>query len=236
MLTIAVLNRKGGVGKTTIAVNLASELDARGCRVVLVDTDAQGTASDWSAAGDSGVMVVKIDRATLDRDLPKLDGTFDVCVVDGTAKAEMMTVSAVKAADIVVMPISPSAADVWAAAETAEIVKARFELLGRPRGLFAISRAVVGTTLEGEAARALKGFGLPVLEARTHQRVAYVRSLGEGSYAGATRDAKARAEIADLTDEILSHADSDQRHELRERSKAQPGEDRKHRRSSRRGS
>jgi chromosome partitioning protein len=220
MLTIAVLNRKGGVGKTTIAVNLACELDARGRRVVLVDTDAQGTASDWSAAGDSGVMVVKIDRATLDRDLPKLDGQFDVCVVDGAAKAEMMTVSAVKAADIVVMPISPSAADIWAAAETAEIVKARYELLGRPKGLFVISRAVVGTTLEGEAERALMSFDLPVLEARTHQRVAYVRSLGEGSYASNTSDSKARAEVAALTEEILSHVNPDSHHELGERSEA----------------
>lgn len=206
MNVIAVLNRKGGVGKSTIACQLARGLQRTGLEVLVVDTDAQGTASDWSEAQDEvdTPLVVKIDRATLDRDIPKVGKQFDVVIVDGAAKAERMNVSAVKAADLVLIPIQPSAVDIWPVTETVEIIKARQEITGRPQGAFVISRAITGTNLASSVQPALEALELPVLSARTHQRVAYAESMGRGlSVMDLNEESKASEEVTALTEEVL---------------------------------
>ena len=204
-----MLNRKGGVGKSTIAVNLARGLQLAGREVLIVDTDAQGTASDWSEARD-GVetpVTVKIDRATLEEDIPRVGGPFDIVVIDGAAKAERMNVSAVKAADLALVPIQPSAADIWPAAETVEIIKARQEVTGRPQGALVVSRAITGTNLADSAGGALRQLDLPVLEARTRQRVAYPEAMGAGRSVLDGGDEKAAGEIRRLTREVLALLD-----------------------------
>ncbi|KLB50461.1 peptide transporter, partial [Xanthomonas euvesicatoria] len=73
MKVIAVLNQKGGSGKTTIATHLARALQLDGEDVLLVDSDPQGSARDWGAAKeDNPVTVVGIDRPTIDRDVKKV--------------------------------------------------------------------------------------------------------------------------------------------------------------------
>ena len=63
MKVIAVLNQKGGSGKTTIATHLARALQLDGADVLLVDSDPQGSARDWAAVReDQPVPVVGIDR------------------------------------------------------------------------------------------------------------------------------------------------------------------------------
>lgn len=70
MKVIAVLNQKGGAGKTTIATHLARALQLSGSDVLLVDFDPQGNARDWSAVcDDNPIAVVGIDRPTIERDL-----------------------------------------------------------------------------------------------------------------------------------------------------------------------
>lgn len=70
MQVIAVLNQKGGSGKTTIATHLARALQLDGADVLLVDSDPQGSARDWAAVReDQPLTVVGIDRPTIDRDL-----------------------------------------------------------------------------------------------------------------------------------------------------------------------
>jgi ATPases involved in chromosome partitioning len=107
MKVVSLLNRKGGVGKSTIACQLARGIQLTGRDVLVVDTDAQGTASDWAESGDDTPLVVKIDRATLEDDIPKAGKQYDVVIIDGAAKAERMNVSAVKASDSFSFPSSP---------------------------------------------------------------------------------------------------------------------------------
>ena len=204
MKVVSVLNRKGGVGKSTIACQLARGLQLAGMEVMIVDTDAQGTASDWSESGERDTpLVVKIDRATLEDDIPKAGKQFDIVVIDGAAKAERMNVSAVKASDLVLIPIQPSAVDIWPVKETVDIIQARQEVTGRPQAAFVISRAVVGTNLASSVQDALAGLDVPVLSSRTHQRVAYAEAMGKG--AGVMDlDAKSKAagEIHEMTEEV----------------------------------
>jgi len=205
MKVVSVLNRKGGVGKSTIACQLARGLQLEGYEVLIVDTDAQGTASDWAESGNGDTpLVVKIDRATLEDDIPKAGKQYDIVIIDGAAKAERMNVSAVKASDLVLIPIQPSAVDIWPVRETVEIIKTRQEVAGRPQGAFVISRAITGTNLASTIGDALTGLELPLLDARTHQRVAYAEAMGRGlGVMDLSGKDKAADEIKAMTEEVL---------------------------------
>ena len=182
MYVIAVLNQKGGAGKTTIATHLARSLQLDGDSVLLVDSDPQGSARDWAAVREEQpVTVVGIDRPTIERDLKHI-ARKDFVVIDGAPQAADLAVSALKAADFVLIPVQPSPYDIWATAELVELVKQRIELTdGRLRAAFVVSRAIKGTRIGGEVVDALSGYDLPVLETRITQRVSYPGTAAAGT-------------------------------------------------------
>ena len=181
MPVIAVLNQKGGSGKTTISTHLARAFQLSGASVILVDSDTQGSARDWSAAHqDQPVQVVGIDRPTHERDLKALAKT-DWIIIDGAPQAKELAVSALKAADLVLIPCQPSPYDIWAASDLVDLIKQRIEVTdGRLKAAFVISRAIGGTKLGSEVTDALAGYGLPVLLSRIHQRVSYPTTAATG--------------------------------------------------------
>jgi chromosome partitioning protein len=200
--TVAVLNEKGGSGKTTIATNLASAWHADGRKVLLLDADPQLTALDWSDTEDTdGVPVVHLGDSSLEDDLPRVGESFELVVIDGAPRMGSLTASAVRISDLVVIPVQPTAADIWSAETVVDVCKT----YSTP-AVIALSRAVVGTKEADEATEALRSFGLPVLDARTSQRIAYSRALGQGkSVLDLPSAEKAAAEIRSLSDEALSH-------------------------------
>jgi chromosome partitioning protein len=180
-VVIAVLNQKGGSGKTTIATHLARALQLDGSDVVLIDSDPQGSARDWAAVReDQPLSVVGIDRPTIDRDLRSL-GHKDYIIIDGAPQAADLAVSAIKAAHLILIPVQPSPYDIWATADLVELVKQRIEVMdGKLKAAFIVSRAIKGTKIGEEVTEALKGYGLPVLEARITQRVSYPSTAAQG--------------------------------------------------------
>lgn len=182
MKTIAVLNQKGGAGKTTIATHLATALQYSGHTVLLVDSDPQGSARDWAAVReDHPISVVGIDRPTIDRDLKSL-APVDFVIIDGAPQASDLAVSAIKAADFILIPVQPSPYDIWATAELVDLVKQRIEITdGRLKASFVVSRAITGSNIGKEVSATLEDYGLPVMSTKISQRVDYPGTAARGS-------------------------------------------------------
>lgn len=165
---------------------------------------AQGSARDWAAVReDQPLTVVGIDRPTIDRDLKNV-ARKDYVVIDGAPQAADLAVSAIKAADFVLIPVQPSPYDIWATADLVELVKQRIELTdGRLQAAFVVSRAIKGTRIGGEITEALIGYGLPVLDSRITQRVSYPGTAAAGTTVlEAEPDSDAADEIRALANEI----------------------------------
>lgn len=207
MPTIAFLSQKGGAGKTTLATCLARELVLQGFDTVLVDADSQGSARDWRAATEAEtVPVIGMDRPTLDRDLKAINPTGHRWVlIDGAGRSETMTVSAIRAADMVLIPVHPSPYDVWAASDLVSLIRSRQGITdGKPLAAFLISRAVKRTRLTGEVAEALSEFRFPVFSAYTTQRQTYPTAAAQGLTPCDTEpDGEAAKEIRAIVAELL---------------------------------
>lgn len=204
MRVIAVLNQKGGSGKTTIATHLARALQLAGRDVLLVDSDPQGSARDWAAVrDDQPVPVVGIDRPTIDRDLKNVTKK-EFVVIDGAPQAADLAVSAIKAADFILIPVQPSPYDIWATSDLVDLVKQRIEVTdGKLQVAFVVSRAIKGTRIGDEITGALEGYGLPILTARVTQRVSYPTTAATGTTVLDTEpQGDAAAEIRALLEEI----------------------------------
>jgi chromosome partitioning protein len=181
---IAILNQKGGSGKTTIATNLtrAFQIEANQ-RVLLIDSDPQGSARDWNAASDGGLVpVIGMDRPTLSKDIQAIKDNQDWIIIDGAPQIAELAVSAIKCADVILIPVQPSPYDIWACEDLVDIIKTRQEITGgTPKAAFIISRSIKNTQLSKEIGEALEGYGLPVFKSFTSQRVVYAKSAAIGS-------------------------------------------------------
>ena len=205
MKIIAVLNQKGGCGKTTISINLTHSLQNAGYKALLVDSDPQGSARDWNVENDGKVIpVVGLDRVSLATDIEAVKNGYDIIVVDGAPSIAKLATAAVKIADFILVPVQPSPWDIWATSDLVEIIKARQEVANdKPLAAFVVSRVIKNTKLSTEVLDALKQYELPILNSYTSQRVIYPTSASEGNtvYTQAFNDAT--LEIDSIRDEIL---------------------------------
>ncbi len=203
-MIVAILNQKGGAGKTTISVNLARAIQQTKKKVILIDSDPQGSARDWHAAGNGDLLtVIGLDRPTLDKDIKALNG-YDWFLIDGAPQLAEMAVSAIKCADIVLIPVQPSPYDIWAAEELVEVIKARQQITnGYPKAAFVISRQIAKTNLGKEVREALSSYELPVFKYGTFQRVIYAKTAATGStVVDAEPNSDAAYEIKQLAKEL----------------------------------
>jgi chromosome partitioning protein len=207
---VAVLNMKGGTGKSTVATNLARGLQrAQGGRrggaesVCIVDADPQGTALRWDNAKpeDADMPPVLSVSLPLNKRIPAVADGWEFVVVDGAAKAKDRTRQCVEVADVVLIPIRPSGADLWASEWLVSVVKARRRQTGGvPAAAFLVSQQIVGTNLAGEIEDVFDRYDLPVLGGRTSQRVAYAEALSVGSTVLDTAPgSKAATEVQKIT-------------------------------------
>ena len=206
MPVIAIVNQKGGVGKTTLATNLAVAF-AEAYTVMLLDADAQGSSQDWAENRVQRHLNLEVQRAgdagRLLQEVRRLASEYSWVIIDGPAGTSRVSAEAVRAADLVLIPAKPSPYDVWAASDIVDAVKARQANAGGvPKAAFVITMAKTRTLLGRQIETALEEYGFPALIARTTERVAYPQMAIEGGSVLDGRDRTARDEILALRDEI----------------------------------
>src|SRR5699024_11971760 len=150
------------------------------------------------------VAFVSIDRLTIESDLKQIVKK-DFLIIDGAPQAANLAVSAIKAADFILIPVQPSPYDIWATSDLVDLVHQRVEVTdGELKAAFIVSRAIQNTNIGKEVATALLDYNLPVLETRVMQRVDYPNSadLGKTVFDTESPSSNAIQEITALVSEI----------------------------------
>lgn len=145
-MIFALLNQKGGVGKTTLATHIAGELAMRGGHVILLDADPQGSALDWTQRrAQQGLprlfSAVGLARETLHQEAPELARRADHIVIDGPPRIAALARSALLAADRALIPVQPSPYDLWASAEMVALIREAQVFRPALRAAFALRAA-----------------------------------------------------------------------------------------------
>ena len=206
-MIISFLNQKGGVGKTTLSINVAACFALTKKRVLLIDADKQGSSTMWaSLREDSPFQVVSLARDNMAKDALKMAEGYDVTIIDGPPHAEKIARSCIIASDIILLPIEPSGLSTWASDLTIRQIQEAMDYKESIKCGFVVNRKI-GKTVIGRDIRMLaEKSGIPVLQAEINQRVAFAESLTMGKTIFEWDEAGSAAkEILTLTQEVLEY-------------------------------
>jgi chromosome partitioning protein len=125
-----------------------------------VDADPQGSAMAWSSTRESEppFAVVGMAKPTLHRDLPRLASNYDVVITDGAPRVNDLGRSAILASDLVLIPVQPSPYDVWAAADTVQLIREARQMKESLRAAFVVNRRIARTATPPRRWPGLRGF------------------------------------------------------------------------------
>jgi chromosome partitioning protein len=185
MPVICLLNQKGGVGKTTIALNLAASFALAGDAILYVDADPQASALDWSALRQQPPLfnVVSIPRKTLHTQLPTLGAKYALTFIDGPPLAGDVAKSAILASDLIIIPVQPSGADKWSTKKILDLItEARF-FKPHLKAVITVNRKIVRTAIGKHFGEGFSADypGFPVLRTEIGQYIAFAEALTIGS-------------------------------------------------------
>ncbi len=206
-MIISFINQKGGVGKTTISINVASALANAGHKVLLIDADKQGSSSAWaSLREETPFQVVALARDNMAKDAMKLALDFDYTIIDAPPHAESISRSVIIASDLVVMPIEPSGLSSWASDVTVQQINQALEYKETLKCGFVVSRKIGKSVIGREIREMVAASGIHVFKSDIENRVAYAESgtMGQTIFEWGT-DKKAQLEIINLTKEVIRY-------------------------------
>lgn len=214
MKVISILNQKGGVGKTTLSVNLAAALKALNHSVLLVDADPQGSSLDWAAAREPAeplFSVVSCPKPTIHKTVADIGAGKDFVIIDGAPRVTDLARSCIMASDLVLIPVQPSPYDIWASQEVVSLIQEAVIYKPELKAAFVINRKIPNTAIGRDVESVLAEFELPVLSTTIGQRVIFAESAACG-LSVLEQDAKsqAAAEITALAQEALNLMETEQ--------------------------
>ncbi|PAV01459.1 chromosome partitioning protein ParA [Arsenophonus sp. ENCA] len=199
---ISFLNGKGGVGKTTTSINVATSIAKKGHNVVVVDTDPQLSIGNWYLEDKS---LFDVAEASTEKDIYSIKKTlklYDYIIIDGAAAITAISSAAVMVSDIVLIPVTPSPLDFAACGAIIAVIEARNELqpiIAR----FVITKKISAAKMLTVLKDSIADTGVKAMSTEITQRQAYVRTMLDGGTIYDTNDYQAKGEIDVLTDEIL---------------------------------
>lgn len=206
MATIALVGNKGGAGKTTLSVNLASGLNRRGTTIVL-DADPQRSVLQWhTMSEDPGLQVVDAvdelsEAVALHRD------NYGHMVIDCPPSVEAsQTLTALRLVDVALIPVQPSPLDIWATVHIEREVEAAREHNPGLRALLVINQLEPRTRLSRMMRQALAELSIPAAQTAVRRRMAFRMSVLEGRsvFDFGSRGSDAGAEIQQLIEEVMA--------------------------------
>jgi chromosome partitioning protein len=200
VLTIA--QQKGGAGKTTLAAHLAVAFAASGKRVALLDIDPQASLGTWfrtrNGSGPIAMSFSAVAGWKMSSEVDRLKRDHDLVIIDSPPHAETEAKAAVRAADLVLVPLQPSPMDVWATRPTIDLAKGE-----RVPVLLVLNRVPPRGNLIGRMRSALAEQDLPLAAASLGNRLAFASAMLDGRSALETEPKGAAAgEVRTLAEEI----------------------------------
>lgn len=180
MKTVAIASQKGGTGKTTTAVHLATAATLAGFDAVVIDLDPQGSAATWGDdRGDNAPEVISGQASRLNVLLESAakEG-FDLVVIDTGPAADAAARRSAELADLVLIPCRPSAFDLKAIRTTLDLVEAT-----RTPAFVVLNAAPIRSKSVDEAREVVEGMGAKVSPVVICQRAAYGHSIIAGQSA-----------------------------------------------------
>jgi chromosome partitioning protein len=203
-MIISFVNQKGGVGKTTTAINLAASLKRRNKKLLFIDADPQGSAMHWHAVEDNNAFEIMHHPDPVNKDdIDELSKKYDYIVIDAPPATSDITKSILAVSELSIIPLSPSSLDIWSCQGTLDMIE---EIQPANPGMdvkLLINRKIPGTRVGRQARASLDVFDMDILNSELCQRVAYIDAMTSGvSVMQYAPKSKAADEIEQLCDEI----------------------------------
>ncbi|MBE9082846.1 ParA family protein [Tolypothrix sp. LEGE 11397] len=209
---IAIVNQKGGSGKTTTTMQLAGAIARRGNKVLVVDADPQGTATRWAASADdvtpfpASVVGLSAASAKVHREVKKFIDDYDFIFIDCPPAADSpVPQSALLIADVALVPIIPSPLDMWAAVGIKQVIQNVGDFNDTLQARLVLNQCQPKTTLAQECLQVLPEFEIPLAKTQIQHRQVYRQSavFGQTVHNFGNKATAAILEIESLTDEVL---------------------------------
>jgi chromosome partitioning protein len=215
MKIISLINSKGGVGKTTLCINLARYVqiylnplthENKNTKVLLVDADPQGSLRDWYEAGGHQWMdMIAVDRKSAVTNLKQTNLNYDFVFIDTPGKIGDILAAAISISDLILIPVQPSPYDIWASLDTVKLIETRQILTpdGSPDCRYILNRCIPKTNISKDVCEHLSKSTQIHLDSVIYQRVIYAETAKNGNTIFESQNHSAIHEVKKLGEEMM---------------------------------